>query len=320
MKGLSVLFLILCIVFFLMLGISIIVYIIAFYSPNGKQNDDYNLPPMSDELRVMSMKLVRELNERPFERVTIRSYDGKTLAGRLYKGVENAPVHIGFHGYRGTPSRDISGGADLYLSLGHNLLLIEERAHKSSEGHTITFGIRERQDCLSWIRFVNAHFGENTPVMINGISMGAATVLMASELELPGNVCGIIADAPYSSPEKIIASVVGTLRLPLKPAMFFLKLSARLFGGFTLNGASAEEAVKHTKVPILIIHGEADDFVPCEMSRAIYNSNPKMIEFHTFPGAGHGLSFLVDRPRYEAIAKAFILRCLGPQQAEESEI
>lgn len=316
MKVCFIIFLILFIILFLMGVISYIVYLIAFHSPDRVQNDDYNLPKMSEEMQKMSMELIRKLNERPYERVEILSFDGKRLYGRLYKGADGAPVDIAFHGYRGTPSRDLSGGADLYLSLGHHVLIVEQRAHKSSEGHTITFGICERQDCLSWIRYVNERFGEETPVMINGVSMGAATVLMASELALPGNVRGIIADAPYSSPEKIIRCVVKSMKLPAAPSMFFLRLGAFLFGGFTLNQASAEDAVKSARVPILIIHGEADDFVPCEMGRAIYMNNPKMIEFHTFPGAGHGLSFLKDRPRYEKIATDFVRRCLNSDHEE----
>ncbi len=311
MKVFFIILPVLCLIVLLMLIISCVVYFIAFHSPDGKQNNDFNLPPMSDEMREMSEGLIRKLNARPFEKVEIRSDDGLKLCGRLYEVQKNAPVHIGFHGYRGTPSRDLSGGADMYLSLGHNLLIIEQRAHKSSEGHTITFGIRERQDCLSWIRYVNERYGEDTPVMINGISMGAATVLMASELALPGNVRGIIADAPYTSPEEIIRCVVKSMKLPEAPAMFFLRAGAFLYGGFSLNQASAMDAVKSARIPILLIHGGSDDFVPCDMGRSIYMSNPEMIEFHTFPGAGHGLSFLKDRPRYEKIATEFIRRCLN---------
>ena len=77
------------------------------------------------------------------------------------------------------------------------------------------------------------------------------------------------------------------------------------FGGFTLGGVNAASAVRHTKVPVLLIHGEADELVPCRMGREIAAANPAMVELHTFPGAGHGLSYLTDTPRYSALIDAF---------------
>ena len=82
-------------------------------------------------------------------------------------------------------------------------------------------------------------------------------------------------------------------------------LAARSFGRFSLNGADAVQAVKNTKVPILIVHGESDGLVPCDMSRRIADANPKMIRRYTFPGAVHGLSYIVDPARYTELVKEF---------------
>ena len=72
--------------------------------------------------------------------------------------------------------------------MGHNLLLIDERAHGRSEGRTITFGIQERWDVESWARFAVERFGADVQIILYGVSMGAATVLMAAGLDLPENV------------------------------------------------------------------------------------------------------------------------------------
>ena len=292
--------------------ISGVLILFAFYSPNRTQNDDYMISHSTqmDPLRDLILKMIHDLNDIPFERVYIRSGDGLKLSGRLYHQADQSPVVIAFHGYRGTPSRDFSGGTQLYLSTGFNLLLIEERAHCSSEGHVITFGVKERYDCLSWIEFVRQRYGPETPILLAGISMGAATVLMASGLDLPENVKGIVADAPYTSPKAIIQKVCADWKVPVPLAYPFLALGAHLYGGIDLTEADAAEAVKHTKVPILLIHGEDDRFVPCDMSRKIAASNSAMIELHTFPEAGHGLSFLVDRDRYERIAGDFFARTI----------
>ncbi len=288
------------------------VFRIAFHSPNRTQNDDYAIPPSEqmEPLRETALDMIQALNGIPFERVSVTSHDGLRLNGRYYHHRDGAPLAILFHGYRGTPSRDFSGGTQLYFAEGFNVLMVEERAHCTSGGHVITFGVEERRDCLAWVRYAAERFGAEARILLCGISMGASTVLMASCLGLPENVRGIIADSPFTSPKEIIRKVCRDLKLPPGIAWPFLSLGARVFGRFDPEGADAAEAVKHTPVPVLLIHGEDDRFVPCGMGRRIAASNPEMVELHTFPGAGHGLSFLIDRPRYERICRSFFERVL----------
>ena len=294
----------------ILLGAAYVTYRMVFYSPNKTQNDDFSLP-VSDQTKPLleTIKtMIREVNAIPYERVSVTSFDGLRLAGRYYHQRDGAPLAILFHGYRGTPARDFSGGTQLYRDEGFNLLMIEERAHCTSEGHTVTFCVKERQDCLKWIEYAQKRFGEDTPVLLCGISMGAATVLMASGLRLPDCVKGIIADAPFTNPKEIIVKVCRDRKLPPRIVWPLLRLGARIYGGFDPTGADAAEAVKRSPVPILLIHGEDDRFVPCEMGRRIAAANPDRVELHMFPRAGHGLSFLVDRPRYEQIARTFLAR------------
>ena len=279
----------------------------AFGSPHGDQNDDLAVPrsPQFDQRRQEILGMIRALNEIPFEHVYITSYDGLRLAGRLYPGEPGAPLMLCFHGYRGTPSRDFSGGASMHIAAGRNVLLIEERAQCSSEGKYITMGVRERFDCLDWIGWARERFGPETKIVLNSISMGATTVLMAAGLGLPENVKGIIADCPFTSPGAIVKSVMAGMRIPEQPFYPLLAAGARLFAGFGMEEADAAEAVKNTDIPILLIHGEDDRFVPCAMSREIAAADPD-IRLEIFPGAGHGLSFLADKERYARLAEEFI--------------
>ena len=103
-----------------------------------------------------------------------------------------------------------------------------------------------------------------------------------------------------------MAKVCAEMGYPAWLAMPLIRLGARIFGGFSLRAASAERAVAHTRVPILIIHGEADDFVPCDMSRDIHAVNPEKIRLETFPNARHGLSYVTDFARYSACVKTFL--------------
>ena len=292
-------------------GGSYYAYYIAFHSPKNSRG---KIPSTSgalyDPYRPRMKEVWDQLVERPFETVTIRSKDGLSLSGRYYHIQDGAPLVIGFHGYRSHPLTDFSGGSELIFRMGYNLLLPDQRAHHSSEGRAISFGIQERWDVKSWAEYAVERFGSNVRILLMGISMGGATVLMASELPLPEQVRGIVSDCPYADPEAIILEVGKKEHYPSWLIRPFLHIGAKIYGAFTLCETNAVQAVKNTRLPILIIHGESDGFVPCSMSAEVQQANPKMVQRITIPGADHGISYLVDTPRYAAAVKDFIQKVL----------
>lgn len=306
-----ILLILLCVFLAVLFGGAYYCYRIAFFSPmKGRDRIPSPKGPQYDPYREEMKQIYQRLADRPCETVTIQSHDGLKLSGRYYHVRDGAPLDIGFHGYRSHPLTDFSGGSELSFQLEHNLLLVDQRAHGESEGHSITFGIQERQDVLSWVYYAINRFGTNTKILLYGVSMGAATVLMASELELPENVKGIIADCPYAAPLEIIMDVAGK-RVPSVPVWLvkpLVILGARIYGGFDIRETDAIRAVKNTNVPILIIHGEDDRYVPCEMSDMV-SHNPDLVSRYTFPGAAHGISYLADRARYQKIVTEFLERC-----------
>jgi len=295
----------------LCLAIPLFCYRIAFHSPDKIQGNIYNIPDgqQYQQQREIMHAMIRDMAAIPCQQVTITSRAGMRLSARYYHCADDAPLAICFHGYRSTSIRDFCGGARLAMEQGHNVLLIDQRAHGDSEGHTITFGILERQDCLDWVNWGVERFGKDVPILLYGISMGGATVLMAADIGLPANVRGIIADSPYSSPYEIIRKVCGDMKYPPTLAMPFIRAAARLFGGFSLTERTAAESVKNASVPIMIIHGEDDRFVPCSMSADIQAANPA-IRRYTFPGAGHGISYMKDTPRYHRLVRDFCAEVL----------
>lgn len=283
-------------------------YRICFYSHAKRTEDIYDAPKGEQYVhwgqKMVEIALIMESAD--CETVSIIAQDGCRLCGRLYDYFPGAPVILAFHGYRSMALRDCAGAFALSQKLGYNILAVDQRSHGKSDGKVITFGIRERYDCLEWIRFINNRFGADTPIVLSGISMGAATVLMASELELSKNVCCILADCPYASPAGIITKVAGDMGYPRKLAFPVIRLGAWLFGRLNVCESSAGEAVKQAKIPILLIHGEDDRFVPCDMSREIYQGCGSPAQLHTFPDAGHGLCYILDPRRYEKICVDFL--------------
>ena len=301
----------LVIIIILLAAVILYCYFRCFYHPIPRPEKSYELPEgeQYNPGKAYTIELMKAFQALDFEPVETVSHDGLRLFARYYHHDDAAPLQILCHGYKGTVFRDFCGGSKLARQAGHNILAIDQRAHGESGGRTISFGINERLDLMAWLRYAVERFGSEKPIIVSGVSMGAATVLMASELELPENVKGIVADCPYSSPYAIIRKVCGDMKLPAGLAMPFVKLSARLIGGFDLCACSATEAVKNAKVPILLIHGEDDRFVPCDMSREIAKNSP-LIRFETFPHAGHGLSFIEDEERYTRLCDEFFAEIL----------
>lgn len=287
-------------------AISYYAYRKAFLSDRKRQEDWGGFIRRAGEEGPQVRELMEQLKEITAEDVFINSFDGLKLHGRYYHVKDGAPLDIQFHGYNGNAMRDFCGGNKISRESSHNSLLIDQRAHGMSQGKTISFGINERKDCLSWVRYAVERFGEDTEIVLSGVSMGAATVLMASDLELPKNVKAIVADCGYSSPKAIINKVMRDSGLPDKLMYPFVWLGAMVFGKFNLTESSAVSAVSESDVPILIIHGGADDFVPCYMAEEIYKACRSEKKLLIVPGAGHGMSYLVDKDLYEKTVKDFI--------------
>lgn len=292
----------------LVLAISYCTYRICFYSHPDKHPSPYD-PMEGPQYEVQQENIHRAvgiMEKYPFEPVTITATDGTGLFARYYHFQDGAPVIIMVHGYRSAAFRDCCGGHALSRKLGFNALVVDQRAMGNSGGTTVTFGVRERFDCLQWANYVHDRFGPDVPILLFGLSMGAATVLMASELELPDSVACILADSPYSTPKAIIRKVCQDLHYPPDLVYPFIWLGALIFGRFRLDSCCAKEAVSHAKMPILLIHGQEDHLVPCPMSGEIQRACGSWAESHTFPKAGHGLSYMTDPVRYETVIYRFL--------------
>ena len=257
-----------------------------------------------------SKRLIDEMIARPSENVYITSRDGLKLRARLYMQDENAPFVLAMHGYRSTPMLDFSGGAPLMMRLGFNVLMPDQRACGESEGRVISFGYNESIDTLDWIKFIKDRWGEDRKTVLIGVSLGASTVIMAAGRGLPKNVKGVIADCPYSSAKRIIMKVMRDRRVPAHFVYPFLRIATKILGGFDPDKIEVSAYAKNIKVPLMLIHGEGDGFVPTHMSREISDATPGA-ELHTFPEAAHAMSYIKDVERYEKITSEFLKDVIG---------
>ena len=132
------------------------------------------------------------------------SYDGKLLHAIYLPKKDAKGTILLFHGYKSCWQIDFGLVLPYYYdTLGYSLLLVDQRAHGSSQGKYLTFGVRERLDVLSWATYMGQKLGQNAPLILGGLSMGATTVLLSSCFDFPANVRAVIADCGFTSPYEI---------------------------------------------------------------------------------------------------------------------
>ena len=256
--------------------------------------------------RAAQREAAQKLGTSHTETVLLRSREGLALVGH-FRQVENAErILIAFHGWRSTWYRDFGLLSEFWEREKCSVLYVEQRAQNESEGAYIGFGLTERYDCLGWVRWVMDHCGSDLPIYLTGISMGATTVLMAAGMGLPEAVRGVIADSAYTSPREIWQYVMKkNLRLPTRAATFIADGLCKKRLNASSGSYSTVEALKNTEVPVLLIHGEDDHFVPLRMAFENRDACASFCKLLVIPGADHARTYYMGRGAYEAAMRAF---------------
>ncbi len=271
------------------------------------------------------MKAYREgaewLAASPYEKHTITSYDGLRLAGYYLPAFpaaqEQAPqcILLCMHGYRSNAFKEYGIYGNFYhTDLRADLWIPDQRTHGESEGKYICYGVKERFDVQDWVAYINRisekQYGKKLPIYLHGISMGCATVLMAYGLGFPENVKGIIADCGYTTPDAIFRHIVKhSFHLPCFPIINISNQISRAVAGFGFSDASAPDALRSAepqKIPILFIHGDSDHFVPAKMGLRNYEAYTAQKKLLLVKGAGHAVSYYIDKAAYEAAVRELI--------------
>ncbi len=264
--------------------------------------EGHNLYPFRENLKEAH----RALEKLEYDELYMDSRDGLKLYARFYKCKGSRKTKILMHGYRSSAENDFCLSIPFYLSLGFNVLTPHQRAHGKSEGRYITFGAKERYDCLDWINMVIKTYGEDMRIALGGISMGASTVLMTAGFDLPKNVFAITADSGYTSGFDIVKNTAKNMvRFLPDFAILLINFFCRVFADFDLKDANTLNAMQTVSVPVFFIHGTRDSFVPCEMTLRNYATCRAPKEILTVAGAEHGISWLIETEKYENLLRDF---------------
>lgn len=249
----------------------------------------------------------------PQERIELKSSDGLRLQGVFIEPYpESNRVIILVHGYT-VAFPWMLQFAEMYIRLGFNVLLYDQRRHGSSEGLYSTYGYLEKQDLDLWVGWVVERKGDNCMIGLHGQSMGGGTVLeYAGMHRYEQQIKFVIADCPYSDLTELMKHQVRNLnRIPTFPLLTLIDWMARARAGFRLRHVSPIRSIQESEWPILFIHGEKDNFVPTYMSEALYQVKRRgKNKLLIVKGAVHAVSYGMDRDLYEREVEAFIQEVL----------
>lgn len=254
-------------------------------------------------------ELKKWLKQKPKADMFINSEDGLRLYGQmLWAEKESMKTVVAVHGFHGEPAGDFALMIPYYHERGYNVLMVDDRAHRKSEGKLLGFGWNDRRDVVCWCKQLVRLFGEQAEILITGVSMGGATVMMASgEKDLPEQVKAIIEDCGYTSAldqfRHSFPKQVGFLK---EPVLLIDSLVSRIANGYWLQKASSVKQLKKNTRPILFIHGAADDFVPTEMVYRNYEATDAEKQLLLVPGAEHACSCITNPELYMNTVSAFL--------------
>lgn len=301
-KKITILFFLGVIIF--ILAREIYCMIMYLYNISVKRGDKLFLTKLIDlhnEENALMKDLKEETDEwikesRHNERV-IKAFDGIDLFADIYMQKEKSEKWVVIvHGFGGN-GRLMNYAGKVFFLCGYNVIIPDCRGHYKSGGSYIGMGWNDRLDIIRWCDEIKKH-SENPKICLYGVSMGGASVMMSSGEKLPYNVKCIIADCGYTSVYEIFKEQLKKLHLPVFPLLNMVSMVCYIKNGFGFKKASAIEAVKKSKIPMLFIHGKNDSFVPCEMVNRLYNAKKGKKEKLIIDGAGHGVSAFIEPIEY----------------------
>lgn len=241
------------------------------------------------------------------EEKEIISDDGLKLKGYFWRAEKPSDITIlCVHGYKSNGIGDFAGMLQVIREKGYNFMTINHRAHGKSEGDYIGFGVLDYHDTKKWIDVINS-LVPNGEIIIYGVSMGAATTMHLSSLELPKNVVCAITDCGFTSVwDEFGYQIKHLMKLPQRPFVNLVESWCISKAKYDFRTETPLKSVKNAKIPILFIHGKEDVFVPSYMAKECYDACASEKDILIVEGAGHAQSHMKAPELYEKTFFDFI--------------
>lgn len=280
-------------------------YFVDYALKRGNDVDPMALPPACERIQDKGRKLP------PWPKAAIEDWEITAMDGRRIVATHLLPDNPGkkwailVHGY-GRDQRYAGDYADEYLAKGYHVLTPDLCASGKSEGQYITMGVKESEEIALWTQEIATKHPE-ADIVLHGVSMGAATVLMAAAREDAVNLSAVIEDCGYTGAYEMFSEQLGVIfGLPSFPIMEFVDVVSGMKTGARISEAAPIKVMGQIKVPTLFIHGSEDKLVPPIMMEELYTACKAPKEKLIVSGAGHGDAMKEDGKAYWNCIFAFL--------------
>lgn len=246
------------------------------------------------------------MDSMPHETLTLQSEDGVTLRARFFPNGGSKRIAVAVHGWRSAPWWDYGGTFEWLLKEGFAVLAVSQRALFESGGRYVTYGVREQDDLMGWVRLLIERYGTNIRIALFGVSMGATTVLLfTGRDDVPKQVCCAVSDCAYTDAASLFRN---TAKGWLPISRLAVDVVLRMRCGVSYFQANAVKAVKRSGIPTIFLHGDVDEVVPYPMMEKLYSACAAPKERWTVPNAKHGEAYATDPEGYAAHVLPFLNR------------
>jgi pimeloyl-ACP methyl ester carboxylesterase len=197
---------------------------------------------------------------------------GVVLGGRFYAGGAQQPTLLFFHG-NGEIVADYEELGPVYNQWGLNFLPVDYRGYGRSTGvPTVTAMLRDCQAILDFTLDWLGERGFSGPLVVMGRSLGSACALELAARR-PGRLDGLIVESGFAY---------------IAPLLELLGVNVQALGFQEEAGCGNLDKIRQWVKPLLVIHAELDQIIPCAEGQALYDASPSPQKtLLKVAGAGH---------------------------------
>ncbi len=254
---------------------------------------------------LFGAKAVKQPNIAPdtvVQTVSFVTSDNLKLQGWYLRSAGNRGTIAMFHGHGGKKSSLLPEAA-VFRKLGYHTLLLDFRAHGSSEGNTCTIGQDESEDVKLVYDYLKDKGEKN--ILLYGVSMGAATI-MKSIADYDLSPTKVILEMPFGSLQEAVEGRLKIMQLPPQPLATVLTFWGGSIHGFWAFNLNPAEYAKSIKCPVLLQWGRLDPRVSEKETKAIFDNITTPKKMVTYEESAHEALYKKEPAKWIIETSAFL--------------